>query len=655
MCGAAAVAATLVSTGGVLAQSDEYLDFAGLTGELWTLVNGSSNASMRSIGLSREGRDVWLVEVGNTSGTRMTERPAVLVVGNLAGDHVVGSHLALETIRFLLHDTLAASVLRDQVVYVIPRLNPDGAEAMFASVTYGRRGNALSYDADNDGRFDEDPGEDLNGDGMITLMRVLDSSGEFMVNPDDSRLMKRADKSAGETGTHTLYTEGVDSDGDGFLNEDGVGGVDLNRNFQHEYPYYQADAGPHMVSEPETRALMDFVVAHRNIGAVLTFGHTDNLVTPPDNQGRLADPSSLSLEAFAAEANADIYSNGVFGGGGGRGFGGGFRFGGGGRVGARGSVLRGAQVGRDNDAQSGRRPEVVVNEQDREYFSAVSEAYREITGITEVGVNRKAEGAFFQVAYYQMGIPAFSTQGWGLPAGEEGDEESGEEGDDEGSDDAREASEEAAGDEVASSGRGRRRGTGGRGGRGAGDGTSGADDTGIDVKLIGAMDAAGIDAFVAWSTYDHPEFGEVEIGGFMPYVTTNPPADQLPELGRQHGEFVVRLAGMLPRVSIVSTEVTAHGGGVFTVTAEIENSGYFPTSLQHGVVSRAVQATLVQIQVDPESIMTGDAKSSRVQRLEGSGSRASFSWVIRGRTGQSVEILVRSQKGGTSTATVTLR
>jgi len=47
----------------------------------------------------------------------------------------------------------------------------------------------------------------------------------------------------------------------------------------------------------------------------------------------------------------DIYGNGVFGGGGG---GGGFGFGG--AVGAGGVELRGAQLGSDNDPQSGRRP-----------------------------------------------------------------------------------------------------------------------------------------------------------------------------------------------------------------------------------------------------------------------------------------------------------
>jgi hypothetical protein len=594
MRGAVAVAALLLLVGGIHAQSTEYLDFEGLTGELRALVDGSASASMRSLGTSHEGREIWLVEIGDPSGTPMDERPAVLVVANLEGDHLVGSHLALETVRFLLNDPGAAAVRRDQAVYVVPRLNPDGAEAMFAAVKWDRRGNAFSYDADNDGRYDEDPGEDLDGDGMITLMRVPDPAGAFMIDPDDPRLMRRADKAKGEAGTHTLYTEGVDSDGDGYLNEDGEGGVDLNRNFQHEHPYYEADAGPYMVSEPESRALMDFVIANRHIGAVLTFGHSDNLVTAPNDRGELAAPRTIDLVAFAGEANADLYDNGVFGGGGGFGFGG--------AVGAGGVRLRGAQRGADNDPQSGRRPAVTVNGDDREYFSAVSAAYREITGITEVGVNRRAQGAFFQVAYYHMGVPAFSTQGWGLPE-------------------------------------------------------PSSDDATGDARLIAALQGAGadVDVFADWTSFEHPDLGPVEIGGFVPYAATNPPAAQLAALGRSHGEFVVRLAGMLPRIGVVDTEVTAHGGGVFTVRVEIENTGYFPTSLEHGQVSRSVQPTTVRIQVDQEAILTGDPKSSTVGKLDGSGSRAAFSWVIRGDEGQTVEIWVRSQKGGTDTATVTLR
>lgn len=596
-CGAAAAAMLLLSVAASPAQSNEYLDFAALTSELQALAASSDSAELQSIGTSRDGHDIWLMQVGDSSGAPMEERSAVLVVANLEGDHVVGSHLAVEMIRYLLNDPAAADVLAEQVVYVIPRLNPDGAEAMFSAVKYDRKVNGFPYDADNDGRADEDPGEDLNGDGMITLMRVPDPGGRFMVHPDDARLMKRADRSAGETGAYMLYTEGVDTDGDGFYNEDGAGGVDLNRNFQHEHPYYEPDAGLYMVSEPESRALMDFVVAHGNIGAVLTFGHSDNLVTPPNARGELAAPSTFDLEAFAAEPNEGVYEVGVFGGGGGGGRGG---FGFGGAVGAGGVELRGAQPGRDNDPQSGRRPAVTVDGDDIVYYEAVSDAYREITGIEEVGINRAAEGAFFQVGYFQRGIPSFSTQGWGLPE------------------------TEAEGDSA-------------------------------DARVLAAMDAAGVDAFVDWTSFEHPELGTVEIGGFVPYAATNPPVAQAADLGRAHGEFLVRLAGMLPRVSIVDTEVTAHGGGIFTVSASVENTGYLPTSLEHGIVSGAVQPTLVRIQVDPEAILTGDDKTESIDKLEGSGARERFSWVIRASEGQQVEIWVRSHKGGTATATVTLQ
>jgi hypothetical protein len=169
------------------------------------------------------------------------------------------------------------------------------------------------------------------------------------------------------------------------------------------------------------------------------------------------------------------------------------------------------------------------------------------------------------------------------------------------------------------------------------------------------MEAAGIDAFADWAAFQHPDLGEVEIGGFLPYVTHNPPAEQLPELGAQHGEFLVKLAGMLPRVRIADTEVTAHGGGLFTVKVDVENTGFFPTSLQHGVRSRAVGPTLLQLQVDSGDIMTGADKTTSVGVLAGSGARETVTWVIRGREGGRVEVRLISAKSGHDTATITLR
>jgi hypothetical protein len=639
--------ALLVYPGALTGQSASYLDFADLSRELRTLVDASDLATMRPIGSSREGREIWLIEIGDRSGGPLDARPALLIVGNLAADHVLGSALALETIRYLVGgadgetaDSIGA-LLRQHAVYVIPRLDPDGAEAMFARPLVTRTRNARPFDDDNDGRTDEDPPEDLNGDGLVTVMRVADPAGEYVLHPDDARLMKRAEPSKGESGRFTLYWEGVDSDGDGFFNEDGPGGVDLDRNFQHAYPYWERDAGPHMVSEPETRALMDFVIAHRNIGAILTFGHSDNLVTAPDARGNLAAAAVLDLPAFAAASNAEIFERGVFAAA--PRFGRGFFFGGGGGQ----PRLRGAQPGRDNDPDSGRRPVTTVSRDDLEYFKTVSEAYREITDITEVGVNREAEGAFFQYGYFQFGVPAFSTQGWGLPKPEPAEDSEEREP---GADPEAETPEPS----VPPRGQAARHRPQGGGGMTRGGGSNG-DQQGLDVTLLTAMDTAGIEVFVDWSPFTHPELGEVEIGGFRPYATLNPPAERVPELGRAHGAFAVRLMAMLPRVRIADTEVTDHGGGVFTVSVEVENIGYFPTALQHGVTSRSVQPTMVQIQVAAEAVLSGDDKTTSIRRLDGSGTREQVSWLIRGRQGASIDILVRSDKGGTDTATVTLR
>jgi hypothetical protein len=297
-----------------------------------------------------------------------------------------------------------------------------------------------------------------------------------------------------------------------------------------------------------------------------------------------------------------------------RGFGfGGFGGGGG------GTRLRGAQPGANNNPLSGRRPDTTVNRADIEYFKAVSEAYKSATGIKALPPLRRPRGAFFQFGYFQFGVPSFSTPGWALPAAA--------------------AESKPAGAAEAKPG-------------GPADAKPAA--TG-DAAILRALEGAGVNAFVPWTAYKHAQLGEVEIGGFRPSVTSNAPAKDLAEFGRKHGEFVVKLAAMLPRVRVASTEVKAHGGGLFTVTVDVENTGFFPSSLQHGVVSGSVQPVLVQIQVPAETIVTGAPKAMRIASLNGSNSRRRISWVIRGKSGAAVDIDVLAQKGGTDRATVTLK
>ena len=69
---------------GAGAQSAAYLDFDDLTRELRSIVNSSDLASMRSLGTSHQGREIWVVDIADPSGPPLAERPGVLVVGNLS-------------------------------------------------------------------------------------------------------------------------------------------------------------------------------------------------------------------------------------------------------------------------------------------------------------------------------------------------------------------------------------------------------------------------------------------------------------------------------------------------------------------------------------------------------------------------------------------
>ena len=178
---------------------------------------------------------------------------------------------------------------------------------------------------------------------------------------------------------------------------------------------------------------------------------------------------------------------------------------------------------------------------------------------------------------------------------------------------------------------------------------------GIDKQVLKWMEAGKIDGFVKWTKVKHPQLGEVEIGGFKPYAVTNPPAAVLADLGAAHAKFAVYLASLFPKVRVASLEAVAYGGGIFRVTAEVENAGFWPTSLAQAQTARAIKPTMVQLGVDPGAVLSGSAKTSFLQTLNGSGSLAKYEWLIKGKTGEVVELLVRSEKGGSATARVTLK
>lgn len=632
----------------------KYHTYAEMTAMLQTLVKEHADiAKLVEIGKTRENRSLWAVEIMNAAGSTSPTRPALLVTANFEGDHLVGSELALYMIDYLLSSYAANPQVKQQIdthaFYILPRMNPDGAEFFFAQTKADRKSNTAPLDDDNDGRLDENRPEDLNKDGYITLMRVKDPKGPYMLHPEDARLLKRADPQRGETGAYRVYHEGLDKDGDGFIAEDGPGGTDLNRNFMHKYPYYQPDAGRYMASELETRAMMDYLIKHANIAATLTFGESDNLIA--GRNGDNAPAQNIDLFNFAQQSIAEARRVGMSaaGGGGGRGGGrgGGEVFimaddqGGGGRGGAPAAATGGrggapaAPAGGGRGGGGGARPAETINAADAEYFQTIVDKYRELTGLRNNPPVRTPAGAFYEVAYYQWGVPSFSTPGWGLPA-------------------AGGAGRAGMPQDAAMAGGGR--GMVGGAGRGAGAGAAASDGAAaFDLRLLRWMDAEKIDGFVGWTPFKHPTLGDVEIGGFKPYAWTNPPVARIAELGKPHADFAVYLASLFPKIAVAEFSAVNLGGGLFRIKADVENKGFLPTSTAHGQVSRSVRATLVQLSIPQKDIVSGDPRTNNIPILAGSGRRQSYQWIVKAKPGSTVTLKVVAQKGGTDTATITLK
>lgn len=327
-----------------------YHSYDELTNTLTRLASQySQTIKIESVAKTTKGKDVWVATIGKGGADN---RKAILVVGGIEATSVVGSEYALRCAEHLAQsygkvDSIT-ELLDQTTVYVIPRANPDASESYFTKPVAERATNFTPYDDDRDADVDEDDAEDVNKDGIISWMRVKDPRGEWIVNPDDARLMRKADALKGEHGVYRVLREGIDNDKDDEWNEDPAGGTDINRNFTYNYQFFGKGSGIHQMSEPETRALANFVFDHPNIALIFTFSSNDNLTSAWKNE----PPKGESPHST--------------------------------------SVLK----------------------EDEEYFAFISKKFGEISALKDAPKPSKGEGAFSEWGYYHAGRWSFAVRPW---------------------------------------------------------------------------------------------------------------------------------------------------------------------------------------------------------------------------------------------------
>ena len=125
------------------------------------------------------------------------EKPAFWVDGNIHASEVTASAAALYLIQSLVtkynQDENITRALDTRTFYIVPRVNPDGAEWALADKPKIIRSSTRAYPYTDDPIDGLGWGEDIDGDGRILQMRIEDPNGAWKAHPDEPRLMIRRD------------------------------------------------------------------------------------------------------------------------------------------------------------------------------------------------------------------------------------------------------------------------------------------------------------------------------------------------------------------------------------------------------------------------------------------------------------------------------
>ncbi len=539
---------------------DTYHDHATMTDYLEKLVAAFPKlAKMTSVAKSFQGRDVWLIEITNPDTGPALEKPGFYIDAQIHAEEHATSATALYAVWYLLEnygsDPQVTRLLDQQVFYILPRINPDGAELALQPPYYNWCGNGRYMPGAD--RVSGLIPEDIDGDGYLVWMRVPDPLGEWKKSPDNPDIMIQRAPHEHDGAYYRLYPEGRirDYDGADVPIEKPFDG-NMNRNFPTNWSPQEYGAGLFPLSEPEARGMADVILARPNICGMCAY-HTHG-----------------------------------------------------------GIILRPSMT----------RPDSAMGANDINLYKQIGEIGTQITGYPTVSIyeeftpdkSKPRRGGLMDWTYEEMGIISFGTELWDLER------------------------------------------------------TSGVDKVGyynlyprtpeIQAKVHAwVVENVGEKGFRPWRKFDHPQLGEIEIGGMVNiWSYRNPPGHLLEKICHENTLFNLAHADAAPRVRITTSSAERLAPDLWKLRAEVANTGYLPTNLSDVALENGV-AKPVSVKVAGAEVVMNAAHTDlghlagRNQRLypwspwgqQWTATKRVAEWLVRGAEGDDVTITATSEKGGT--------
>jgi hypothetical protein len=360
-----------------------------------------------------------------------------------------------------------------------------------------------------------------------------------------------------------VYSEGIDNDGDGRFNEDGIGGIDINRNFPEQWQPAPVsfNPGPYPLSEVESRAVADFLLSLPNLTGLVNYHMSGNVAVYP--------PSNLRTDPITGEVIQQP----------------------------------------PEDVATYR----MLGEKAVEFIDNAEIQVFKIHGASPATTHGSIWGVYVDWVYYRLGIFAWIFEVGIYPGVTDIFPSYGKE---------------------------------------------------IE-RLRWSDENMNGQLFVDWQTFNHPQLGEVEIGGFLgkirdpehgtyTSVMCLPGPEYESELAN-HTRWHLYLAGASPLVRIANLEATPLEDGFFRVTAHIENRGSLPSYVsEQALLGETARPVTASISLNNATLVSGD-RTVEVGQIAARSRSDAVEWLVRvSGSDAAITIEAVSPKGGRDTRSVNL-
>jgi hypothetical protein len=553
--------------------------------------------ALHHIAKSPGGRELTVIEIG----AHLTDGPAIFLGANFDGITPLATEGALRLAQYLLDPAQDNGNVK---WFILPSGNPDAAQKFFANPRLSSTLNGMEINIDMDDQTSEDGYEDLNKDGYITVMRRKVADGDHRISDEDPRLLVKADRAKGERGIYKVYTEGIDNDGDGLYNEDEPGGINPGINFPHDFQHFSKEAGLWPGYSPETYGVMKFIYDHPEIVMTVNFGEANLLLDLPQegkidfDREKIRIPERLARQTGLSAAQTYTMEELVQG---------------------LSSRFPDMEITENLVlSQLNLGPEKNFRKNDILLYESLSKTYKEALKAGNISTSRMASekprgGSFELWSYFHLGVPSIALSLW---------------------------EPEVKKDTTAAT-----------------PGTPPAGKTGAaaqekkpttEKQLLDFFDKQQIKGFADWEPFTHPQLGEVEIGGFIPFAGNTPPVELAETLLSSQIPFVASLSKKIPDISIAEEKVTELGAGVYRLEIFVENKGQLPYPTDMGQRNQQPAPIVLILEGKDVKILEGLSRTP-IHHLAGNQVRK-FSWLVQSEKKTDIAMrlespVIRNQSG----------